>query len=75
MTSTAKRALSGFAALGFTVLAAVIFILMSVLFFFLTVWIVKVGAGFAGYTPDANWVILSAGIMSAAGILAAAINQ
>lgn len=71
-----KQVATGMAAIGITVLSAVIFILMSVIVFFLNVWIIKVGAGFAGYDNlDGNWVVLSAGLLSAASILSAAIRR
>ena len=67
---------AGVMAIGFTVVSAIVFILMSIIFFFLNVWIIKVGAGFAGYTTlDGNWVVLSAALLSAASILSAALRK
>jgi uncharacterized membrane protein HdeD (DUF308 family) len=63
-------------AFGFTILSAAMFILMSIIFFFINVWIIKVGAGFAGYTNlSGDWVIMSAGILSAASTLASALRR
>ncbi len=71
-----RGALFGAAALGFTIFSAVIFILMGIIFFFINVWIIKVGAGFAGFkTLDGNWVILTAGLLSAASIIAASLRR
>ena len=71
-----RGAIFGAAAIGFTIISALIFIVMGILFFFINVWIIKVGAGFAGFRAlDGNWVVLSAGILSAASILAAAIKK
>lgn len=63
-------------AFGFTILSATIFIVMSIIFFFINVWIIKVGAGFAGYRDlSGDWVILSAGLLSATSTLAAALKR
>ena len=63
-------------ALGFTILSAVMFIVMSIIFFFINVWIIKVGAGFAGYTNlSGDWVVFTAGVLSAASTLAAALRK
>lgn len=66
----------GIMALGFTMLSALIFILMGIVFYFVNVWIIKVGAGFAGFkTLDGNWVVLTAGFLTAASIIASAIRR
>ncbi|MFT4311094.1 MAG: hypothetical protein ACMXX7_00545 [Candidatus Woesearchaeota archaeon] len=66
----------GIATLGFTLVSAIIFILISIIFFFLNVWIIKVAAGFAGYPNlDGNWVVFTAGIMSGASIISAALRR
>jgi hypothetical protein len=71
-----KGAILGVAAIGFTVLSALLFIVMGIVFFLVNVWIIKAGAGIAGYkTLDGNWVIITAGILSAASILASAIRK
>jgi hypothetical protein len=71
-----RGAILGIMGLGFTVFSAVLFIVMSILFFFINVWVIKFGAGLAGYkTLSGDWVILAAGIMSAASILAAALRK
>lgn len=71
-----KAAGVGIFALGFTVLSALLFIVMGILFFFVNVWIIKVGAGFAGFkTLTGDWVVLTAGLLSAASIIAAAIKR
>ncbi|MFP4567556.1 MAG: hypothetical protein ACLFN8_01295 [Candidatus Woesearchaeota archaeon] len=63
-------------AFGFTILSAVMFIIMSIIFFFINVWIIKVGAGFAGYSNlSGDWVVFTAGILSAASTIASAIRR
>jgi hypothetical protein len=71
-----RGAILGVMGIGFTIFSAGLFILMSILFFFINVWVIKFGAGLAGFkTLDGNWVILSAGIMAAASILASAMKK
>ena len=63
-------------AFGFTVFSAAIFILMSIIFFFINLWIIKVAAGFAGYTDlSGDWVIFTAGILTAASTISSAIKK
>ena len=66
----------GIAALGFTVLSALVFIVMGIVFFFVNVWIIKVATGIAGFSSlDGNWVVMTAGILTAASIIAASIRR
>lgn len=63
-------------AFGFTIISAAMFVLMSILFFFVNVLVIKVAAGIAGYTAlSGDWVILTAGILSAASTLSAALKK
>ena len=71
-----KRAAPIGLAFGFTILSAIMFIVMSIVFFFINVWIIKVGAGFAGYSNlSGDWVVFTAGILSAASTIASAIKR
>ena len=71
-----RPVVSSIAALGFTLVYALIFIVMSIVFFFLNVWIIKIGAGWAGYTNlSGDWVVLTAGLLSAASILSSALRK
>lgn len=71
-----RGAILGMMGFGFTVFSAILFIVMSILFFFINVWVIKFGAGLAGFKNlDGNWVILSAGIMAAASILASSFRK
>jgi hypothetical protein len=71
-----RGAILGAVGIGFTIVSAILFIGMSILFFFINVWVIKFGAGLAGYKAlNGDWVILSAGIMAAASILAASLKR
>ena len=63
-------------AIGMTVLASAIFILLGIIYFMLTIWIIKIGAGWAGY-PDVSgeMVVLTAGIVTAASLIGSAIQR
>jgi hypothetical protein len=70
-----KQAMSTMAALGLTLISALVFILISVLFFVFNVWIVDVSATLVGFDDlSADWAVLTAGILSAASILSAALR-
>jgi hypothetical protein len=71
-----RGAALGIFSLGFTIFSAIMFIMMSILFFFINVWVIKFGAGLAGYkTLNGDWVVLAAGIMAAASIIAASVRK
>ncbi len=71
-----RGAILGVMGIGFTIFSAFLFIVMSILFFFINVWVIKFGAGLAGFkTLDGNWVVLAAGIMSAASVIAASVRK
>jgi hypothetical protein len=45
-------------------------LVFAILSFFVTVFIVQVGAGLAGYTPAGDFVVLSAAILATGAIVA-----
>ena len=66
----------GLSALIVTMIASILLILLSILYFGLTMWVVKVASNFFfGQAPDANYAVLSAAIISVGGILAGAIEN
>jgi hypothetical protein len=52
------------------VIAGVVMLVYAILSFFVTVFVVSTGASLAGFTPDGNFVVLSATILVASTILA-----
>lgn len=52
------------------VIAGVVMLVFAILSFFVTVFVVSTGASLAGFTPDGNFVVLSATILVASTILA-----
>lgn len=64
--------LDSFGALVGSIIAAVIMLVFAILSFFVTVFIVQVGAGIAGYSPNGDFVVLSAALLAGAAIVAGA---
>ena len=50
--------------------AGIVMLTFAILSFFVVVFVVGTGAQLAGYTPDGNFVVLSATVLVASAILA-----
>jgi len=55
-----------------SVLASVVLLVFAILSYFVTVFIVQVGAGLAGYSPSGDFVVLAAAIIATGAIVAGA---
>ncbi len=56
--------------------AALVFLLLSALYYMVTVWVIKTGAAWAGYgTLEGSMVVLTAGIVTAASMIASAMRR
>ncbi|WP_255152868.1 hypothetical protein [Halorarius halobius] len=64
--------LDSFGVLVSSIIAAIVMLVFAILSFFVTVFIVQIGAGLAGYSPSGDFVALSAAILSASAIMAGA---
>ncbi|NHN42796.1 hypothetical protein G9C85_14325 [Halorubellus sp. JP-L1] len=65
--------LDSFGALVSSLIASIVLLVFAVLSFFITVFIVQVGAGLAGYsTLSGDFVVLSAAILATGAIVAGA---
>lgn len=64
--SGVKKALSTI--LG-NIAAAVVMLVLAIIAFFITIFIVDSGAGIAGLSPDHSYIVLSAAILSGASVL------
>lgn len=51
------------------VIAVIVLLVLAILGFFLTVFVVSSGAGVAGFAPSGDFVVLSAAIITAASVL------
>lgn len=53
-----------------SIVSSIVLLVLAILTFFVTVFMVQVGAGIAGYSPSGDFVALSAAILSAGSIVA-----
>ena len=58
-----------------TVIASVILIVMGIVYFIATLWIIKISSNLLGYAPDANWAVLSAAIVVVGIMIGSAIKN
>jgi len=66
----------GLSNLAVTIVASVVLILLGIIYFMLTIWVIKIGAQFAGLVlVGGDMIVLTAGIVTAAAILGSAIQQ
>ena len=66
----------GFAAFSFIIFGSLILIIIGLLYFILTLWIVKFGANLVGYKAlDANWAVLSASIIAVGSIMSSSMQK
>lgn len=56
------------------IIAFVVMIVMAIVAFYFTVFVVATGAGFAGMTASGDFVVLSASLLVAAAILAGGVS-
>ena len=58
-----------------TVIASLLLVAMGVIYFIATLWIIKFSCGLMGYSPDANWVVLSSAVIVAGIMIGSAIKN
>lgn len=64
--------LDSFGGLVSSIVAAIVMLVFAILSFFVTVFIVQVGAGLAGLSPSGDFVVLSAALLATGAIVAGA---
>jgi hypothetical protein len=64
--------LDSFGALVSSIIASIVLLVFAIASFFVTVFIVQVGAGLAGYSPSGDFIVLSAAILATGAIVAGA---
>ncbi|MFC7236294.1 hypothetical protein [Halosegnis marinus] len=62
--------LDSFGALVSSIIASIVLLVFAIISYFITVFIVQVGAGLAGYSPGGDFVVLSAAILATGAIVA-----
>lgn len=65
----------GLAGLTVIAMSSVLLILLGIVYFMLTVWTIKIGASWAGYTSvEGSTVVLTAGIVTAAAMIGSSLK-
>lgn len=64
--------LDSFGSLVSSIVASLVLFVFAILSFFVTVFIVQLGARLAGYTPSGDFIVLSAAIIATGAIVAGA---
>jgi hypothetical protein len=62
--------LDSFGVLVSSIIASMVLLVFAIISYFITVFIVQVGAGLAGYSPGGDFVALSAAILATGAIVA-----
>lgn len=57
-----------------SVVSFLVMIVLAILSFYITVFVVSAGAGFAGYDPSADYVVLSSALLVAGAILSGGLS-
>ena len=58
-----------------TVIASLLLIAMGMVYFIVTLWIIKFSSSLLSYSPDSNWVVLSAAIIVVGVMIGSAIKN
>jgi hypothetical protein len=68
--------LKGISSLVVTIVASLVLILLGIVYFMITIWTIKMGAAWAGYSSvEGSTVVLTAGIVTAAAMVGSAIKH
>ncbi|MBU0979622.1 MAG: hypothetical protein KJ709_02355 [Nanoarchaeota archaeon] len=69
-------AIKGLTNLAATIIASLVLIFLGIVYFMITMWVIKIGASWAGLSGvTGNMILITAGIVSAATIVASAIQR
>jgi len=58
-----------------TVIASLLLIAMGIVYYIATLWVIKFSSALLGYSPDANWVVLSAALIVVGIMIGSAIKN
>ncbi len=65
----------GFAALFMMMTASLLLIFLGLVYFFVTLWIIKISSHLLGYSLDGNYAILSASLISLGTIIGSSLRK
>ncbi|MCF7866951.1 hypothetical protein K9M18_05970 [Candidatus Woesearchaeota archaeon] len=70
------KVISSLGGIALSVIMSLILILLGIIYFMLTMWMIKVGAAWAGFTSvTGDMVVLTAGIVAAAAMIGSSIKK
>jgi len=67
--------MSDIKAIGFTIVASALLIILGLVYFMINLWIVKVGSGLLGFAPTSDWAILAAALLTVGGVVGSTIKK
>lgn len=70
-----SEGISNAASLAVTLVASAVLIAIGMVYFIVTLFIIKFGSMMLGYTPDANWAVLAAAILSLGSMIGSSIKK
>lgn len=65
----------GFAALFMMMAASLLLIFLGLIYFFITLWIIKISSNLLGYSIDGNFAVLSASFISLGTIIGSSLRK
>jgi hypothetical protein len=66
----------GLTGLLFTLVASGMLLVIGIIYYMITIWVIKMGASWAGYPSiEGNIVVLTAGIVTAASMIGSSIQR
>ena len=76
MSKTTTKVLSTAARVGYsllmTLLKSILLVALALIYFTITLFVIKTGAAFLGYTLDGNWAVLSAALLTLGSLVGTA---
>ncbi len=67
--------ISGIKSLVIALVASIMLIILAIIYFALTLFVVRFGAEFVDYSVDGNWAVLTAGLITLGVIIGAALER
>jgi hypothetical protein len=62
--------------IGVVIVSSAVLILLSIVYFMITIWTIKIGASWAGYkTVEGSTVVLTAGLVTAAAMIGSSLKH
>lgn len=70
-----KQTIGVLGELASVIIISVLLIILGLIYFMINLAIVKYGSAFLGYTPGSDWAVLSAALLTIAGLVGSAAKK